>query len=165
MEFDSIRSFKDEGFHGFMTISHLIDSNCGEVPETKGAYLVINEFMKKTFLPENVGGHFKDKNPTVPISELERNWVDNTMVLYIGKAGSTGKSATLKSRIRQYMRFGQGIAVGHRGGRYIWQLANNRELMLCWKTLIDIDPREYERKQISEFKKIYGKYPFANLQK
>jgi len=39
------------------------------------------------FLDESIGGHFKGKNPTVAVGTLENKWVDDALVLNIGKAG------------------------------------------------------------------------------
>jgi hypothetical protein len=87
--------------------------------------------------------------------------VDGALVLNIGKAGP-GK-ATLRSRLKQYIRFGQGEAVGHRGGRYIWQLAHSDDLLVCWKVTPDDVPRTVEKMLIEEFETVYGRPPFANL--
>jgi hypothetical protein len=115
-------------------------------------------------LSEGTGGHFKGQDPNVSLSELKDNWVEGTPVIYIGKAGGAGNTATLNKRLGQYLRFGQGANVGHWGGRYIWQLADSRDLIVCWKTLTDDDPREVEHQMIAEFKATHaGKRPFANL--
>lgn len=99
----------------------------------------------------------------VSIAELEANWVEGTSVVYIGKAGGVGSSATLQKRISQYIRFGQGANVGHWGGRYIWQLADSRDLVVCWKILTNEEPREVERLMIADFIDVHGgKRPFAN---
>ena len=52
------------------------------------------------FLSRGTGGFFKGKDPNVSITELETNWVENTCVVYIGKAGklknckATGRNRT-----------------------------------------------------------------------
>lgn len=90
--------------------------------------------------------------------------MDDTIVVYIGKAGTATAQATLYSRLGQYLKFGQGENIGHYGGRYIWQLEDSHNLLVCWKKLPDNDPREVERKLIESFKLQYnGKRPFANL--
>ena len=97
------------------------------------------------------------------IQELKSNWVDKTIVVYIGKAGSDTSSATLKSRLKQYFCFGQGKNIGHWGGRLIWQLASSNNLVVCWKSLSSEDPRIFEGKLIKDFVTQYGNRPFANL--
>ena len=163
MLYDNIDEMKDFGFKGFETVETLMMYDCSQVPKQKGIYFVLNKSGAPTFLQQNVGGHFKKKNPTIPISELKENWVENTFVVYIGKSGGSGSKATLHSRLKQYMRFGEGEPVGHWGGRLIWQLKTNRNLTICYKTLSTTEPRDDEKKLILDFETNYGKMPFANL--
>jgi len=163
MKFESINDVKSAGFTGFEKISSLMSNRCINIPKIKGIYLVLID-NKPVFMKENIGGHFKGKNPTVPISVLESNWVENTIVIYIGKAGGGSSKATLKSRIKQYINFGGGQPVGHWGGRLIWQLSNNTDFKICWKETPNSNPREIEKNLISDFENIYYKKPFANLQ-
>ena len=82
--------------------------------------------------------------------------------IYIGKAGGPNSNATLRKRLKQYIRFGSGEAVGHGGGRYIWQLEDADQLLFCWKACADAE--ELEKALIATFKKCHdGKRPFANL--
>jgi len=164
MDFDSIEKFREYGFEGFMKISDLMETACADVPSVKGIYFVLLMGSKPKFLPKSTGGHFKGKEPTVDINVLEANWVKNTFALYIGKAGGGTSRKTLRDRIKQYMRFGQGKNVGHWGGRFIWQLTDSKDLLMCWKKLLEGNPREFEKSLIAEFKTQYGKIPFANLQ-
>ena len=98
-------------------------ADSSSIPKMKGVYLVLNLDNKPPeFSQVGTGGHFKGKNPNVSVGELKSNWVDKTIIVYIGKAGKDGSSATLQSRLRQYFGFGQGGNVGHYGGRLIWQL-------------------------------------------
>ncbi|MDD6364999.1 MAG: hypothetical protein PUA47_06605 [Bacteroidales bacterium] len=90
------------------------------------------------------------------MEELIENWVEKTCVLYIGEATS------LKTRVSAYMSFGRGSAVGHWGGRLLWQLADSDEMLVCWKETDDT-PRDVERDLIAEFKKIYDQWPYANI--
>jgi hypothetical protein len=164
MTFSNVNNLRAEGFAGFIKITDLIKNNCSEVPLEKGIYLVVrNTTQRPEFMAESVGGHFKQRNPAVDVNTLENNWVDNSIVLYIGKAGGESSSATLQSRLRQYMRFGCGEPIGHWGGRYIWQLKDHRELLICWKIVDGSEPRDIERDLIEEFVSIYNKRPFANL--
>ena len=109
------------------------------------------------------GGHFKDKNPNVSIDILKENWVDNSLIVYIGKAGNESSKATLNSRLKQYLYFGQGRKAAHWGGRLIWQLKDSDQLLVCWKKSPNDDPRAIEKKLIKNFVTEYGKRPFANL--
>jgi hypothetical protein len=133
------------------------------IPKIKGVYLVLNPSKKGDFLTTGTGGHFKGKNPNVSVSELKANWVDDTIVVYIGKAGKDGSNATLQSRLKQYFGFGQGKDIGHWGGRLIWQLKNSADLVVCWKALQTADPRTVEAALIQDFVSKFSNRPFANL--
>lgn len=165
MDFNNIDEIKEAGFVGFKKMNELF-IDCSLIPKVKGIYLVLNPNYKTLkYLQIGTGGHFKGKNPNVSIDELKSNWVDSSLVVYIGKAGSSTARATLYSRLRQYLRFGQGSNVGHWGGRLIWQLADSHNLLICWKALPNHDPREAESCLVADFKRQYnGKRPFANLQ-
>lgn len=162
MNFASIDDVRHSGFDGFVTVSALQASKCCEVPSKPGVYLILRPtVVRPAFLEASIGGFFKGKNPTVALVRLESKWVESALVLYIGKAGP--RTATLRSRLWQYVRFGHGQAVGHWGGRYIWQLADSCDLLVCWKiTALDY-PRTAEKALIENFETAYGKLPFANL--
>lgn len=163
MNFNNIDDIKKAGFVGFKTMQELfVDSSL--LPSIKGVYLVLNLDNKKpSFLQVGSGGHFKGKNPNITFQELQSNWIDKTLVVYIGKAGSDSSSATLKSRLKQYFGFGQGKNIGHWGGRLIWQLASSHNLVVCWKPLPNEDPRTFEGQLIRDFVTQFGNRPFANL--
>ena len=156
MTFNDIEEIKKAGFTGFKKMGDLfLDSST--LPDSNGVYLILNiDNRAGEFLTVGSGGHFKGKNPNVSLEELKSNWVNNTKVVYIGKATS------LKSRLRQYFGFGQGKNIGHYGGRLIWQLKYSKELVVCWKSLTT-DPREFEADLIQQFVKTFGCRPFANL--
>lgn len=153
----------DAGFSGFVTVGSLMCCIM-VVPAMPGVYVVMRKSDESpVFLPKSSGGLFKGKKPEVSVAELERNWVDDTSVVYIGKAGTLKGCATLRCRLGQYMQFGQGEAVGHYGGRYIWQLQDAKDLVVCWK-ITDEEPRDVEKRMIKEFKDSHcGRRPFANL--
>lgn len=163
MDFNDINKIKKEGFTGFRKMRDLF-ADSSIVPKTKGVYLVLNlDNEPIEFLNVGTSGHFKGKNPNVSVSELKANWVDKTIVVYIGKAGKDGSSATLHSRLRQYFNFGQGGNVGHYGGRLVWQLKNSKDLVVCWKVLPTEDPRTFETNLIQQFVSKFSIRPFANL--
>ena len=162
MIFNNLNDLHINGFVGFIKISDLMH-DISSIPKSMGVYLVLNLNGKPEFVVPGTGGYFKGKDPNVPKVELESKWVDNTIVVYIGKAGAEGISATLQSRINLLLRFGQRRGVGHWGGRYIWQLSGAKDLVVCWKPLTSEDPRIEEAELIQKFFAFYSKRPFANL--
>lgn len=163
MDFNNLEELKELGFHGFKPIYELWQDN-SSIPDMRGVYLVLNlnEDEPKFIFP-GVGGHFKDRDPNVSESKLTSNWVEDSKVIYIGKAGSLTSQATLRSRLRQYLRFGKGKKVGHWGGRYIWQLECHADLVMAWATTPEHDPREIEKSLLALYEKQFGGRPFANL--
>jgi len=163
MDFNSIVEIEKNGFCGFKKISELWkNKKC--IPKEMGVYMVINTNRKNTeFINPGVGGFFNGTDPNVPLSKLKSSYVPNAQVVYIGKAGGTGIKAKLCSRLSEYLRFGQTKNVGHKGGRYIWQIRDNAELRICWKIISDQEPVKVERDLIDEFTQQFGKMPYANL--
>jgi len=76
-------------------------------------------------------------------------------VVYIGMASS------LQERLGQLIKFGEGRNIGHKGGRYLWQLADSGKLLIAWQ--VAADPRRRESALLRSFVDIYGAFPFANL--
>lgn len=152
------------GFTGFVTVNALMD-DISVVPKVPGVYVVMRKSEDTpVFLAAGTGGHFNGRNPNVSVDELKGHWVEGASIVYIGKAGGSDSSVTLRKRLKQYMRFGQGEPIGHWGGRYIWQLADAKELIVCWKKITDKEPKDVESLMINEFKEWHGhKRPFANL--
>jgi len=152
------------GFQGFVPVRALKADNCCNLSKAPGVYVVLAATdAVPRFLDKSVGGHFKCKDPTVPLAELQRNWVPGAEVLYIGKAGGGKTKATLLKRVRAFVRFGSGQPVGHWGGRLIWQLAGCDDLPVAWKPLPDGDPRAVEQELLAAFTKQHQQRPFANL--
>ena len=150
MKFNTIDDLKAAGFEGFIPVAQL-QTDSTAIPRTAGVYMVVytGENIPE-FLPCGTGGFFKGEDPNVSITELETNWVENTCVVYIGKAGKLKNcKATIQSRLKQYLDFGAGKKSGHKGGRYIWP---------------DEDPEAIETALIARFKEQHGGHrPFANL--
>ena len=161
----TVDGLKAEGFVGFRTIADLQSTGCGTLPSNAGGVYVVLRCCdtRPSWMTTSCGGHFKDKNPTVSIQDLERAWVCGTPVVYIGKAGGTSSGSMLRARIKAYMNYGMGHPVGHQGGRYIWQLADNKALVICWRGISNGDPRLVESQMLTDFAARFGKLPFANL--
>ena len=163
-QLETISGLQALGFQGFRTVAELRSGALDAVPEGPGLYLVIRTASTPPgFLAIGTGGHFKGKDPNVPIARLAREWVDGALVVYVGQAG-TRSAGTLRKRIHQMIRFGEGSPVGHWGGRLVWQLEDAAALQVCWKVVRDTTARTAEKELIGAFKLIRGgRRPFANL--
>lgn len=160
---ETIDFLQSNGFEGFKSIAHYTN-NLDELPRQRGVYILINPSKDEPqFLTIGTGGYFKGQNPNVDKATLVSAWVTLLPIVYIGKAGTLTGKATLHSRIKQYLQFGNGKNVGHWGGRYIWQLKDASSLLICWKSLNNKEPRIVEHFLLSKIMEHYGKLPFANL--
>lgn len=158
-----IEQLKEQSFKGFITIDELKKS-CKAIPKEMGVYVVLREkdnypviFDKRPFDCQ------EDKYPSYTKLELENIWVEDTQIIYIGKAGGSGLKTELHKRLSTYIRFGKGKKATHGGGRSIWQLADVDDFVVCWKVLTDGEPSDIEHNMIAEFAKEHnGMLPFAN---
>ena len=146
-------------FKGFKTIRELKES-CSEVPSSNGVYLVLRRNNQQpVFSISSLGGYVKVPNdsPCYSLSYLQEQYVNGTCILYIGK------STNMRSRLRSYMRFGQGKRASHGGGRAIWQMTDVDDFVICWAETLE-NSRMVEWRMIQAFKLSHeGKRPFANM--
>ena len=146
-------------FKGFKTIRELEES-CSEVPSSNGVYLVLRRNNQQPiFSISSLGGYVKVPNdsPCYSLSYLQEQYVNGTCILYIGK------STNMRSRLRSYMRFGQGKRASHGGGRAIWQMTDVDDFVICWAETLE-NSRMVEWRMIQAFKLSHeGKRPFANM--
>jgi hypothetical protein len=162
LDFTEFSQKSPYGFSGFVPIEELMDKDCEQVPLNPGIYIVsVPKGFAPKFLPNSPVLTYK-RNLSVPAQRLEEKWVEGTTVIYIGKAGDGRGEATLRSRLRRYMRFGAGKSASHRGGRCIWQLEGIRSCPLAWMLLPEVNPRDAEKFLIKRFAGQYDRYPFAN---
>jgi len=160
--FDSTDALRGAGFEGFSTVGDLLGSRASEVPVAQGIYVVVREpALPPKIMPSSAAGLFRGQKATMKPEVLEKKWVPDAVVLYIGVAGGTGVRGQLQQRIKRYIRFGSGKTVAHWGGRYVWQLADHRRLRLAWRA--SEDPAGDESRLLAAFESRYGALPFANL--
>jgi hypothetical protein len=119
---------------------------------------------RPTFLKTSRGGRFRG-DPTMPVAKLEKLRVAGTSILYIRKTGGgKSKRRTLCTRIRELLDFGEGNPKArHWGGRPLWRLKGAEQFVISWRALPDKDQRKVEKRMIDDFKRRFGKRPFANL--
>lgn len=141
-------------FKGFRSL-HALPRGAGPIPSVSGVYAVTLESSTHTFLERSVGGYFKRSDPTVSRETLAAKWVEGTATLYIGRASD------LRKRVDLLARYGRGEPVAHRGGRYLWQLAEHGQLRVCWRP--EADPIQVETELLEDFESAVGQLPFANL--
>jgi hypothetical protein len=169
VDFENLKRLAKFGFVGGVRVSELQRSGrprqtCLVVPPEPGVYLIVRKSVRPVrFSRASCGGWFKQRNPALPVASLKTRWVTRAKILYIGKAGGPGQRATLRSRLRSYMRFGLGEACAHWGGRCIWQLPDAEGLWVYWKVTTRQTPRQAEKGLLKAFVQCYGQRPFANL--
>jgi hypothetical protein len=80
--------------------------------------------------------------------------------------GSAGGGARgnrhLRPRVMEFRRYGDGHAVGHQGGRRIWQLADAEDFVLAWMVTGNDDPQAVEAELLHAFLADHGKLPIGN---
>jgi len=144
------------GFSGWVRWAGLADAS---LPIEGGVYAVLCEpGSQPEFLQTSLAGFRGAKAPTVSVEILERKWVPDATVLYIGAATS------LSERANAYRKQGEGRKAGHSGGRYLWQYAGWEQTVVCWKATAG-DPVDVESALLSAFEAEFGRLPFANLKR
>lgn len=153
----------DYGFTFAGTIEHVRRSELADIPESPGVYAIARLSSEAPlFRSETTAGTLSRGNPTVAVTRLEHHWVAGAQVLYIGKADQRRNGKALRTRLKEYLAFGEGSNNPHWGGRFIWQLADANDLIVAW--CLHDAPRSREKELIREFKTVNGSMrPFANL--
>lgn len=142
-----------------------LKASCRIIPESPGIYVVLGNYPEiPEFLEKGTGPEFHlnkgiPKAMNYPVPKLENKWVDDTLIMYIGKTDET-----LLNRISTYVKFGMGRDVAHRGGRAIWQLPDSDQLLIGWKKIEGaVNASTVEKNLLQEFKKRHNEMlPFAN---
>lgn len=135
------------------------------IPDKPGVYVVLGNYTETPeFRLKGSGPEFHVKKGVIKamnytVEQLERKWVEDTWIMYIGKTDNS-----LRRRISEYIRFGVGEDVAHRGGRAIWQLPDSDHLVIGWKVVEGIGKAaKTEEDLLKGFKNRHnGLLPFAN---
>ncbi|WP_426979622.1 hypothetical protein ACQCSU_10355 [Pseudarthrobacter sp. O4] len=156
------QSLKRDGFTGFRTLA---DLEINRIPQKPGIFAVLRpEGYEPRFLAKSTAGTFKKKDPSLQVTALAAEWVDDADVLYVGKAGPGSKgNRGLRRQIQEFVDFGKGKPPGHWDGRLIWQLASAGSLIIAWKELPAAELNPAEAGYHADFREEFGRLPFANL--
>lgn len=102
MKTKTVDEIRHRGFEGFQTIGRLKQTDCRDVPEDDGVYLVIRTAATPpSFLKRSIGGRFKGADPTVDMKVLESKWVAGTPQRRKSRAGKNDKSAEKIAEIHE----------------------------------------------------------------
>lgn len=150
------------GFIGGVSVASLW-RDASIIPDVPGVYALARvSASAPSFLASSTGRVGRRGDPTVSRVVLESNWIEGSEVVYIGKAALRANGSALRKRLREYLRFGEGRADNHWGGRLVWQLSDAASLAVYWKP--HADPRGHEAELIAAFRRRNGGHrPFANL--
>lgn len=137
------------GFSGFVPFGALAGAG---VPSERGIYVVLRT---ATTMPVILEVTTARAGSPYTVDDLAARWVEGTPVVYIGKAQPIGG---LRKRLGQYARKGS----SHKGGRAIWQLADQDDLLVAWATTPGEVAEDVEIRYRDAFAAAYGRWPFAN---
>jgi hypothetical protein len=163
---DGMDSFTRDGLaaRGFVGFVRFQGIDYDQIHDEPGVYVVLREkTTRPAFLDDNPAGHFKGRNPTVPVAQLEARWPDGAQCVYIGKAAAGARGTRhLRQRIKEFRKYGDGQPVGHQGGGRIWQIADADEFVLAWIVTGDEEPEKVEGELLRAFVAEHGKRPVGN---
>ena len=151
------------GFVGFVTVAQLRADAYGPIPTEPGIYVVLRvSDAPPRFLAHSPAGWFKGGDPTETVSVLQAKWIPGTPLMYVGKAtAGSQRRRHLRTRLAELMDFGAGRPIGHRGGRYLWQVEGSDEFLVAWRPAED--PTAAEDDLLRAFATAHGSLPFANI--
>ncbi len=172
-EFDSL-GFRVDGCYRVAEL--LNEANRKQIPKVPGVYAVLRlDAAIPEFIIWPFGDQYRKKGELLPLmydlSSLEKEWIRDTSILYIGKADNN-----LNERLGTYLDYYCKLkdcqlthshinSVTHRGGRSVWQVKGAENFLIVWMETPGQIPRDVEKGLIQKFKALYGnRRPFANKQ-
>ncbi len=146
----------------FLTFKELYEEKCHNIPTDNGVYVVtVPSGFQVEFSPYTTAkGTYKNKCLLYDADLLKAKYsaVISKDILYYGKAN---RVKGLRARIWEFAKYGYGECNNHRGGRAIWQIINNKELLLGY--YICSDSESVEGQLLCSYKKVNNNtLPLAN---
>ncbi|HEY9723113.1 MAG TPA: hypothetical protein V6D47_13975 [Oscillatoriaceae cyanobacterium] len=144
------------GLRGLFTLPQLQDGQLTTAPDGPGIYTVWRlDPGKPRFARGSAAGHYKGRDPSIPLEALQAHWVPEAGLLFAAKA------ANVRTRVRLLVNFAAGKPVAHWDGRALWQLADADELLVAWAAADD--PDAALARLLGRFTEQTGRpLPFAN---
>jgi hypothetical protein len=142
------------------TVEQLYKGKCSDVPAKPGVYFVCvhsNFEVEFTETTTAISEH-DGQNLLYPKEALTQAFAKtDKQILYIGTAG-----ASLQRRIKQLVQYGYGEGNNHQGGRALWQIRDNRKLLVGY--IVCDQAGVAEAQLLHEYRDKYGVLPVANRQ-
>jgi len=142
------------------SVESLYNNNGADVPQKSGLYfVVVPEGFAVEFTDDTTAIHeYKGQTMLYPSALLEKGFRQtDRKVLYIGKA--SGERNALRQRILQLVRYAYGEVENHRGGRALWQIRDNKNLLVGYIPCDDATTAE--QSVLNEYRKQYRVLPLA----
>jgi len=142
-----------------MTVESLYGDRCANVPQQGGIYFVcVPEGFTVTILEHTtaITEHGGDTLLYAAGMLREKYQRGDKRILYIGKGD------VLNMRIRQLVRYAYGEVNNHRGGRALWQVEGNKQLVVGWFACEDA--AAWESNLLHQYQAAHCTLPLANHQ-
>lgn len=162
--------FARAGFEGFIRLAEAV-ANPGTILGD-ASYDVDSPGVYAVFAPLDWNPLFETgprENVINPWAEerLRERWIPDVELIYIGCAGRTESSRTLRARLGDLLRHGAGrvsMSGPHKGGERMWQCVGWQEFTLAWRACGPCpEPHDREVAIGLEFVELAGALPFANV--
>lgn len=163
-------SFRKVGFSGFVQLGEAVAdrqrflNGHDDTLRSCGVYAV---FVPATWQPKWTVGEELDNvlNPWTA-DRLQARWVAPVELIYIGCAGRTPASRTLRKRFGDLLAHGAGRLTTngpHKGGERLWQCAGWEQFTVAWRPSAPHPVPHGEEVAIgTAFRRLTGALPFAN---